>query len=71
MDLSETFRVAAIIEKLPLTQKDFKSWLKHKRKEMNLEDHIIKPQIKEGDENNDKKKYHFCGYGQCFGIQSK
>lgn len=71
MDLSETFRVAAIIEKLPLTQKDFKSWLKHKRKEMNLEDHIIKPQIKEGDENNDKKKYNFCGYGQCFGIQSK
>lgn len=35
---------------------------------MSLEDHIIKPQIKERDENNDKKKYHFCRYGQFFGI---
>ena len=38
MILSETFQVAAIIEKLPLEWKDFKNYLKHKRKEMNLEE---------------------------------
>ena len=32
MMLSETFQVAAIIEKLPPAWKDFKNYLKHKRK---------------------------------------
>ena len=34
MMLSETFQVAAIIEKLPPAWKDFKNYLKHKKKEM-------------------------------------
>ena len=38
MMLSETFQVATIIEKLPPTWKDFKNYLKHKRKEMTIED---------------------------------
>ena len=37
MILSETFQVATIIEKLPPTWKDFKNYLKHKIKEMNIE----------------------------------
>ena len=47
MILSETFQVAAIIEKLPPTRKDFKNYLKHKRKEMSVEDHIVKLRIEE------------------------
>ena len=42
MMLSETFQVATIIEKLPPTWKDFKNYLKHKRKEMIIEDLIIR-----------------------------
>lgn len=47
MMLSETFQVAAIIEKLPLAWKDFKSYLKHKRKETNIEELVVKVQIEE------------------------
>ena len=36
MLLSETFQVAVIIEKMPIAWKDFKNYLKHKRKEMSL-----------------------------------
>ena len=43
--LSETFHIAAIIEKLPLTWKDFKNYLKHKRNEMRIEDLIIRLRI--------------------------
>ncbi|KAH0710851.1 hypothetical protein KY284_012278 [Solanum tuberosum] len=37
---NEAFQVAAMIEKLPPLWKDFKNYLKHKRKEMSLEDLI-------------------------------
>ena len=37
MSLSESFQVAALIEKLPQSWKEFKNYLKHKRKEMSLE----------------------------------
>ncbi|GMQ05992.1 hypothetical protein CsSME_00050763 [Camellia sinensis var. sinensis] len=40
MSLSKSFQVAAIIEKLPPSWKEFKNYLKHKRKEMKLEDLI-------------------------------
>ena len=40
--MSKTFQVAAIIEKLSPTWKDFKNYLKHKRKEMTFEDLIIR-----------------------------
>ncbi|KAD3067003.1 hypothetical protein E3N88_34883 [Mikania micrantha] len=36
MTLSETFQVAAMIEKLPPSWVDFKNYLKHKRKEMTV-----------------------------------
>ncbi|KAL2228948.1 UNVERIFIED_CONTAM: hypothetical protein Sindi_1874500 [Sesamum indicum] len=42
MKLSESFQVAAMIEKLPLIWKDFKNYLKHKWKEMGLEDLIVR-----------------------------
>ena len=40
--LSKTFQVAANIEKLPPTWKDIKNYLKHKIKEMSIEDLIIR-----------------------------
>ena len=42
MMLSETFQVSAIIEKFPPSWKDFKSYLKYKRKEMNIEELVVK-----------------------------
>ena len=38
MSLSESFQVSIIIEKLPLLWKEFENYLKHKQKEMRLED---------------------------------
>ena len=42
MIINEAFQVAAFIEKLPPAWKDFKNYLKHKRKEMTLEDLIVR-----------------------------
>ena len=42
MVLSESFQVATIIEKLPPNLKNFKNYLKHKHKEMKLEDLIVR-----------------------------
>ena len=42
MIVSEAFQVAAIIEKLPPAWKEFKNYLKHKRKEMNVEELIVR-----------------------------
>ncbi|XP_076948604.1 uncharacterized protein LOC143620918 [Bidens hawaiensis] len=42
MSLSETFQVACIIEKLPPSWVDFKNYLKHKRKEMTIEDIVVR-----------------------------
>ncbi|PHU14440.1 hypothetical protein BC332_15645 [Capsicum chinense] len=39
--VNDVFEVTAIIEKLPLMWKDFKSYLKHKHKEMTVEDLIV------------------------------
>ena len=47
MVLSASFQVAAIIEKLPPNWKDFKNYLKHKCKEMKLEDLIMRLRIEE------------------------
>ncbi|KAI3812677.1 hypothetical protein L1987_17389 [Smallanthus sonchifolius] len=47
MTLSETFQVAAIIEKLPPNWVDFKNYLKHKRKEMTIEDLVVRLRIEE------------------------
>ena len=42
MEMSEAFKVVTIIEKLLPTWKDFENYLKHRRREMSLEDLIIK-----------------------------
>ncbi|KAK3016529.1 hypothetical protein RJ639_006852 [Escallonia herrerae] len=60
MVLGESFQVAALIEKLPPTWKDFKNYLKHKRKEMKLEDLIVRLRIEEDNCQSEKKagNYH-------------
>lgn len=47
MNQSETFQVAAMIEKLPPSWVDFKNYLKHKRKDMTVEDLIVRLRIEE------------------------
>ncbi|KAK6139088.1 hypothetical protein DH2020_027168 [Rehmannia glutinosa] len=47
MAFSEAFQVAALIEKFPPSWRDFKNYLKHKRKEMRLEDLVVKFRIEE------------------------
>ena len=54
MFVSESFQVATIIEKLPSSWKDFKNYLKHKHKEMRLEDLIIRLRIKEDNRTLEK-----------------
>ncbi|KAK3025977.1 hypothetical protein RJ639_040951 [Escallonia herrerae] len=60
MVLGESFQVAALIEKLPPTWKDFKNYLKHKCKEMKLEDLIVRLRIEEDNRQSEKKvgNYH-------------
>ncbi|CAA0810925.1 Unknown protein, partial [Striga hermonthica] len=55
MSLSESFQVAAVIEKLPPGWKDFKNYLKHKRKEMSLEDLVVRLWIKEDNRKSSGK----------------
>ncbi|XP_070018819.1 uncharacterized protein [Nicotiana sylvestris] len=55
MVINEAFQVAAFIEKLPTLWKDFKNYLKHKRKEMILEDLIVRLRIEEDNKNPEKK----------------
>ncbi|XP_076917638.1 uncharacterized protein LOC143577794 [Bidens hawaiensis] len=47
MTFSETFQVAAMIEKLPPSWVDFMNYLKHKRKEMTIEDLFVRLRIEE------------------------
>ena len=70
--LSETFQVAAIIKKLPPAWKDFKNYLKHKRKETSIEDLIIRLCFEEDNRGSEKKgalnpseaKANFMEHGQ-------
>ena len=55
MSLSESFQVTTIIEKLPPLWKEFKNYLKHKRKEMRLEDLIVRLRIEEDNRASEKK----------------
>ncbi|KAF3642982.1 putative DDB1- and CUL4-associated factor 8-like isoform X1 [Capsicum annuum] len=45
--VNDAFQVAAIVEKLPPLWKDFKNYLKHKHKEMTVEDLIVRLRIEE------------------------
>ena len=56
--LSETYQVTTVIEKLPPAWKDFKNYLKHKRKEMSIEDLVIRLRIKEDNRGFEKKMTH-------------
>ncbi|KAK1419831.1 hypothetical protein QVD17_29199 [Tagetes erecta] len=47
MVLSETFQVAAMVEKLPPSWVDFKNYLKHKRKEMTVDELVVRLRIEE------------------------
>ena len=58
MMLIETFQVATIIKKSHLALKEFKNYLKHKRKEMKIEDLIIRLCIKEDNSGYEKKGAH-------------
>ncbi|XP_070029830.1 uncharacterized protein [Nicotiana sylvestris] len=55
MVLNEAFQVAAMIEKLPPSWRDFKNYLKHTRKEMKLEDLVICLKIEEDNKTAEKK----------------
>ncbi|XP_062100804.1 uncharacterized protein LOC133806728 [Humulus lupulus] len=55
MVLSESFQVAAIIEKLPPAWLDFKNYLKHKQKEMSVEDLIRRLRIEEDNKSTEKQ----------------
>ncbi|XP_048140251.1 uncharacterized protein LOC125316286 [Rhodamnia argentea] len=55
MIISDSFRVAAFIEKLPSSWKDFKNYLKYGRKELSLEDLIVRLRIKEDNRLSKKK----------------
>ncbi|XP_060167548.1 uncharacterized protein LOC132598597 [Lycium barbarum] len=55
MVVNEAFQVAAMIEKLPPSWKDFKHYLKHKRKEMKLEDLVIRLKIEEDNKTAEKR----------------
>ncbi|GJZ53546.1 pol polyprotein [Tanacetum coccineum] len=57
MTLSETFQVAAIIEKLPPSWVEFKSHLKHKRKDMSVKDLVVHLRIEEDNKLAQKKTY--------------
>ena len=74
MELSETFQVAAIIEKLPPAWVDFKNYLKHKRKEMTIEDLIVRLRIEEDNKGAQKssmkttsEKVNVVEHGQSSG----
>ena len=55
MILPETFRVATIVEKLPPAWRDFKNYLKHKHKELKLEDLIVRFRIEEDNRKSEKR----------------
>ncbi|XP_019242644.1 PREDICTED: uncharacterized protein LOC109222783, partial [Nicotiana attenuata] len=55
MVINEAFQVAAFIEKLSPLWKDFKNYLKHKRKEMTLQDLIVRLRIEEDNKAAEKK----------------
>ncbi|XP_070015983.1 uncharacterized protein [Nicotiana sylvestris] len=53
--INEAFEVTTMIEKLPPLWKDFKNYLKHKRKKMSLEDLIIRLRIEEDNKADEKR----------------
>ncbi|KAG8493357.1 hypothetical protein CXB51_010932 [Gossypium anomalum] len=54
MVINESFQVATIIKKLPHTWNDFNNYLKHKRKEMLVEDMTVRLRIEEDNRGSAK-----------------
>ena len=50
--------MVAVIEKLPPAWKDFKNYLMHKRREMSMEDLVVRLRIEEDNKRSDKKGVH-------------
>ncbi|KAL2506564.1 Uncharacterized protein Adt_22185 [Abeliophyllum distichum] len=85
MVLSETFQVAAMVDKLPLAWKEFNNYLKYKLKEMNIEELIVRLRIRKDNKGYEKKgfnlpmdKTNVVEHGKCcktnnsrFGYQGK
>ncbi|GKA47325.1 hypothetical protein Tco_0740208 [Tanacetum coccineum] len=57
MTLSETFQVAAIIEKLLPSWEEFRNYSKHKQKEMSVEDLVVRLRIEEDNKLAQKDTY--------------
>ena len=57
MVLRESFQVAIVSEKLPLAWKDFKNYLKHKQKEMSMEDLVVRLRIEEDNRGQIRKGF--------------
>ncbi|GKB98747.1 hypothetical protein Tco_0984884, partial [Tanacetum coccineum] len=57
MTVSETFQVVVIFEKSPPSWVDFKNYLKHKQKEMSVEDLIVRLRIEEDNKLAQKNTY--------------
>lgn len=53
-EINEHFQVEAIIEKLPTSWNDFKIYLKHKRREMNMEYLILRLRVEEDHRKADR-----------------
>lgn len=52
--INEHFQVGATIEKLPPSWNDFKIYLKHKHREMNMKDLILRLRVEEDHRKGDK-----------------
>ena len=55
MSLSESFQVAALEKKLLPAWKDIKNYLKHKRKEMTIDELIVRLRIEEDNRKAEKR----------------
>ncbi|PHU10351.1 Pathogenesis-related protein 1B [Capsicum chinense] len=62
--VNDAFQVVVIVEKLPPLWKDFKNYLKHKRKEMTVEDLIVRLHIKEDNKAAERRKKDEKGINQ-------
>ncbi|PHT92632.1 hypothetical protein T459_00514 [Capsicum annuum] len=59
--MNDVFQVAAIVEKLPPLWKDFKNYLKHKCKEMTVEDLIVQLRIEENNKAAERRHEQSSG----------
>ncbi|XP_015895329.1 uncharacterized protein LOC107429192 [Ziziphus jujuba] len=55
MIINEAFQVACMIEKLPLSWSDFRNYLKHKRKEIDMETLVSKLHIEDDNRRFDRR----------------